>query len=231
MRTTPPGQPQPYKVILLCLLFWKWTSKLHYAMGSLFRGTYTQQFVYVLSLLSCVQFIATLWTVAHQPPQSMGFFRQEYWSRSPFPFPGDLPDLGTEPMSLALQVDSLLLNHRESPQQFICNLNRFCVLQLEMSFFLIIRLLVRIFQLQGKEYLNNFGLNNIFLEGDASWVGLSSSSFLLSASPVSCLLPHGIKWLLQLQASYHHMTGLRDGKQQVLEHCELFSLWGSFFFF
>ena len=31
----------------------------------------------------------------------MEFFRQEYWSRLPLPPPGDLPDPGIEPMSLA----------------------------------------------------------------------------------------------------------------------------------
>ena len=31
---------------------------------------------------------ATLWTVAHQDPLSMGFSRQEYWSGLPFPSPG-----------------------------------------------------------------------------------------------------------------------------------------------
>ena len=36
----------------------------------------------------------TLWTVASQAPLSMGLFRQEYWSRLPFPTPGDLPDPG-----------------------------------------------------------------------------------------------------------------------------------------
>ena len=38
-------------------------------------------------------------------PLSMGFSRQEYWSGSPFPPPGDLPHPGTEsksPTSLAL---------------------------------------------------------------------------------------------------------------------------------
>ena len=40
-------------------------------------------------------------------PLSMEFSRQEYWSGLPFPSPGDLPDLGVEPMSPALQVDSL----------------------------------------------------------------------------------------------------------------------------
>ena len=33
-------------------------------------------------------------TVAHQAPLSIGFFRQEYWSGSPCPPPGDLPDPG-----------------------------------------------------------------------------------------------------------------------------------------
>ena len=40
-----------------------------------------------------------------QAPLSMGFSRQEYWSE--FPSPGELPDLGIEPRSPALQADSL----------------------------------------------------------------------------------------------------------------------------
>ena len=39
--------------------------------------------------------------VARQALLSMGFPRQEYWSGLPFPFPGDLPNSGIEPMSLA----------------------------------------------------------------------------------------------------------------------------------
>ena len=35
-----------------------------------------------------------------QAPQSMGVSRQEYRSGLPFPFPGNLPDSGIEPMSL-----------------------------------------------------------------------------------------------------------------------------------
>ena len=31
----------------------------------------------------------------------MGFFRQEYWSRLPFPLPADLPGPGIEPASPA----------------------------------------------------------------------------------------------------------------------------------
>ena len=47
------------------------------------------------------------WTVACQAPLSMGFSRQEYWSGLPGPPPEDLPYPGIEPMSPALQVDSL----------------------------------------------------------------------------------------------------------------------------
>ena len=56
---------------------------------------------------SRVQLFATPWTVAYQAPLSMGFSRQEYWSGLPFPSPGDLPDLGTEPGSPTLQADTL----------------------------------------------------------------------------------------------------------------------------
>ena len=49
----------------------------------------------------------TPWTIACQAPLSMGFPRQEYWSRLPFPSPRDLSDPGIEPGSPALQADSL----------------------------------------------------------------------------------------------------------------------------
>ena len=49
----------------------------------------------------------TPWIVACQASLSMEFSRQEYWSGLPFPSPGDLPDPGIEPRSLALQGDSL----------------------------------------------------------------------------------------------------------------------------
>ena len=50
---------------------------------------------------SCRLF-GTPWTVAHQPPLSMGS-----WSRLPCPPPGDLPNPWIEPRSPALQADSL----------------------------------------------------------------------------------------------------------------------------
>ena len=57
--------------------------------------------------VSRVQLFVTPWTVAYQAPPSMGFSRQEYWSGLLFPSPGDLPNLGIEPGSPALQADAL----------------------------------------------------------------------------------------------------------------------------
>ena len=54
----------------------------------------------MLSHFSHVQFFATLGTVARQTLLSMGFSKQEYWSGLPCPPPGDLPNPGTELMSL-----------------------------------------------------------------------------------------------------------------------------------
>ena len=51
--------------------------------------------------LSPIQLFAVLWKVAHQTCLSVAFFRQEYWSRLPFPPPGDPPNPGIEPMFLA----------------------------------------------------------------------------------------------------------------------------------
>ena len=57
--------------------------------------------------LNHVWLFATLWTVAHQAPPSLGFSRQEYWSGLPLPSSGVLPDPGIEPRSPTLQVDAL----------------------------------------------------------------------------------------------------------------------------
>ena len=57
--------------------------------------------------LNHVRLFATLRTVAHQAPLSMGFSRQEYWRGLPCPLPRDLPNPGIEPRSPKLQADSL----------------------------------------------------------------------------------------------------------------------------
>ena len=62
--------------------------------------------LYVCVSPSVVSDSATPWTTACQAPLSMEFSRQEYWSGSPFPSPGDL-DPGIEIRSPALQADFL----------------------------------------------------------------------------------------------------------------------------
>jgi len=59
-----------------------------------------------------VRLFATQWTIALQA-LSMGFSRQKYGV--PCLPPGDLPHPGIKPTSPALQADSLLLSHWESP--------------------------------------------------------------------------------------------------------------------
>ena len=56
----------------------------------------------MLSCFSCFQLwlFVTLWTGAYQPPLSMGFSMQEYWSGLQCRPPGDLPNSGTEPSRL-----------------------------------------------------------------------------------------------------------------------------------
>ena len=59
----------------------------------------------IVILLGRVQIFATLWSVAHHAPLSMGFSRQEYWSGLLFSSPVNLPDPGikiTFPTSPAL---------------------------------------------------------------------------------------------------------------------------------
>ena len=70
----------------------------------------------VCESLSHVRLFAIPWIItAHQPPLSVEFSMQEYWSGLPFPSLGDLPDPGIEPTSPALQADSLPLSHQGSP--------------------------------------------------------------------------------------------------------------------
>ena len=73
--------------------------------------TYLRNVLYRQSLSHVRLFV----TVAHQAPLSMGFSRQEYWSGLPCPSPGDLPDLGIEPGSPALQAGFFLSELQGSP--------------------------------------------------------------------------------------------------------------------
>ena len=47
--------------------------------------------------LSRVRLFATLWTVAHQAPPSMGFSRQEYWMGCHFLLQGIFQTQGSNP--------------------------------------------------------------------------------------------------------------------------------------
>ena len=64
--------------------------------------------------------------VAHQVPLSMEFSLQEYWSGLPFPMPGDLPELGSNPCLLCLlhlEADFLPLCHLGSTLGTLATLN------------------------------------------------------------------------------------------------------------
>ena len=83
----------------------------HTASGS--SGSWMCVFPSVKSILCLItQSCPTLcdpMDIALQAPLSMGFSRQEYWSRCvPCPPPGDLSNPGIEPRSPTLQADSLL---------------------------------------------------------------------------------------------------------------------------
>ena len=67
------------------------------------------------SHFNCVQLFATPWTVACQVPLVLGILQTKYWRGLPCLPPGDLPNLGIEPVSPAapaLQMDSLPLSHQ-----------------------------------------------------------------------------------------------------------------------
>ena len=88
---------------------------LHLLLLALAENIYLSQTCLIacmLSHFSRVQFFATLWTVACQVPQSMGFPRQEYWNGLPFPSPGIFLTQRLNPCLLCLlhwQVGSLPL--------------------------------------------------------------------------------------------------------------------------
>ena len=62
---------------------------------------------------------ATLWTVAHQAPLSMGFARQEYWSGVPLPSPPITSTFYLLSLSQMSEKKSLLPTIEEEPMQHI----------------------------------------------------------------------------------------------------------------
>ena len=72
---------------------------------------------HLVKSLSHVRLFATLRSIAHQAPLSMGFSRQEYWSGLPFPSPGDLPNPGVKPRSPTLQAYALTSEPTGKPRK------------------------------------------------------------------------------------------------------------------
>ena len=98
--TRPKGGSNPS-------VYWQMNEKLKCCV-------YIRWICNVRSVFSCVWLFVAPWTVAHQVPLSMGLSMQEYWSGLSFPTPGDLPNPGIKPASLALlalEADSLPLRH------------------------------------------------------------------------------------------------------------------------
>ena len=72
----------------------------------------------------------TPWPGANQASLSLALSRQEYWSRLLVPTPGDLPDPGIEPSSLALAGRFLPVHHLGNlPEMFNLNLIMRTILQ------------------------------------------------------------------------------------------------------
>ena len=77
---------------------------------------------------SCVWPFATLWTVAHQPPLSMGFSRQEYWSGLKLHLQGIFPTQGSNP---SLLLGRWILYHwatKEAYRDYACACAQLCLI-------------------------------------------------------------------------------------------------------
>ena len=96
--------------------------------------------------VSCVWFLATPWTVAHQAPLFMGFSRQEYWSGLPFPSPEE----SSQPRDLT---------------QISCIAGRFFTIWANtyyLNIFVVFLLKTVLFQLIFEEFLSNIESRYIF---------------------------------------------------------------------
>ena len=74
--------------------------------------------------LSRVRLFVTPWTVAHQVPLSMGFPRQQYWSRLPCPSSEDLPNSGIELLSPALASRFFTTESSGNPPQILSHFQK-----------------------------------------------------------------------------------------------------------
>ena len=81
-----------------------------------------------LSCFSNVQLFEILWTIPCQDPLPMGFSRQEYWSGSALPTPGDLPNPG-----IKLAFPALPLTYIKKAREFQKNIY-FCFIDYAKAF-------------------------------------------------------------------------------------------------
>ena len=100
-------------------------------------------------------------TVAHQTPLSMGFSRQEYWSRLPFPSPGDLSDPGIKAVFPALAGGFFTTEPPGKPAHFFW-LAILSFLSYESSLYILATSC-----LSDVCFANNFSLSFIFLIGSS----------------------------------------------------------------
>ena len=77
---------------------------VNYDWDCIYFFLYKVQYVFCPCMLNCfshVWLFTTLWSIAHQAPLSMGFYRQECLSGLPCRLPGNFPDSGIELASLS----------------------------------------------------------------------------------------------------------------------------------
>ena len=115
LKRTFPGGPKTLKTgrLELCAPEPKGQRRVKYQMEKKVLTQVRKEYCFssrVKVKVSVAQFCLTLrdpTDCSPAAPLSKGFSRHEYWNGWPFPSPGDLPDLGIEPGSPALQVDSI----------------------------------------------------------------------------------------------------------------------------
>ena len=107
------GNPLQYSCLENPMDRGAWRATIHGAAKGWARlsnyHSHTQESMGCCVVLSCsvASDSATPWVVARQVPLSMEILQAKYWNGLPFSSPGDLPNLGTEPRSPALEADSL----------------------------------------------------------------------------------------------------------------------------